>query len=271
LTNEPGVTTIKAGREDIMKRWFICLFLLSAGLLFNQSIRVTRPLPDQQFRTGQTMGIDWTASGISGHLAVVLVKTDQSKRYVISLRVQGNQNTVSYRIPATVIPGNYYVVVGCLKTAGMSSVFSIQKPSRQALNRTSIRAKAAPAESKPDLIIDRVDVSDRTPPYGEIRSRDELHFLVTVKNIGNQASEGEFYVGFSHWGCNTDTWKWQQVHLDPLNPGTTALKIIQVRGHDLPNGWKVNPDLCVKVDARNQIPESKESNNVKSIRVTVVD
>jgi hypothetical protein len=273
LTNNIEFINLGSGREGIMKKTavIIALALVSSGLVFTQSIRVTQPARGQQFRTGQAMSIHWTASGISGHLAMALVKTDQTKRYMINLRIPQNRKTVSYRIPASVVPGNYYVVVGCGKTAGMSAVFTIQKPSQQALNRTSMRTKAAPIKPKPDLVITRVDVSDRTPPYNEIRSRDELHFLVTVKNIGNKASVNDFYIGFSHWGCNTGTWKWQRMHLGVLDPGKTVEMIIEVRGHDLPNGWKENPNLCVKVDARNQIQESRESNNVKSLRVTVVD
>jgi len=253
------------------KFYVICLSVLSAGLLFSQSIKVTQPASGQNFRTGQAMTIQWTSSGISGHLGITLVKTDQSKRYVINLRVPQNKRTISYRIPAAVVPGSYYIVVGSSKTADISSIFTIQKPSRQTLNRTTLRAQAAPVKPKPDLIIERIEVSDRTPPYNEKRSRDELHFLVTVKNIGIQSCVNEFYVGFSHWGCNTDTWKWQEVHLDPLDRGATALKIIKVRGHSLPNGWKENPNLCIKVDVRNQVQESRESNNVKSLRITVVD
>jgi hypothetical protein len=256
-----------------MKKAFLLigLFFVSAGLMSGQSIRVIRPTNGQQFRTGQTLNIQWTASGISGHLAMAMVKTDQSKRYIVNLRIPTNRNSLSYRVPATVIPGNYYIVVGCAKTAGMSRVFAVQKPSKQSLNRTTMRAKAAPVKSKPDLVIDRVEVSDRTPPYNEIRSRDELHFLVTVKNIGNKASVNDFYVGFSHWGCNTGTWKWQRMHLGALDPGKSVQMIIEVRGHDLPNGWKQNPDLCVKVDVRKQIQESRESNNIKSLRVSVAD
>jgi len=245
--------------------------MLSAGLIFSQSIRVTQPARGQQFNTGQSISISWTASGITGHLAVALVKTDQTARYLVNQRIPLNRQTISYRIPATVVPGNYYIVVGCPQTVGMSPVFAIKKPSRQALDRTGFRAKAAPVQAKPDLIIDRLEVSDRTPPYDEKRSRDELHFLVTVKNIGNKASASEFYVGFSHWGCDTNTWKWQEIQIDPLDQGATKLIIIEVRGHDLPNGWKENPNLCIKVDARNQIQESLESNNTKRIGISVVD
>jgi hypothetical protein len=254
-----------------MKRLLVCFYLLLAGLVYGQSIKVTQPQRGQNFRTGQDMSIRWTASGVAGHLAAALVKTDQSKRYVVDLRVPRNRQTISYRIPAGVVPGNYYVVVGCGQTAGMSGIFAIQKPSKQALNRTSMRAKAAPIKPRADLVIARIEVSDRTPPYNEIRSRDELHFLVTVKNIGNKASVNDFYIGFSHWGCNTSTWKWQRMHLGTLNPGKTVQMIIEVRGHDLANGWKQNPNLCVKVDVRNQVQESKESNNIKSLRVSVVD
>ena len=249
----------------------ILLLLVSVSLLFTQTIKVTQPAKGKVYQHGQMINIEWTSSGISGNVGIALVKTDQRKRYLINLRVPHGKRPFSYKIPASVIPGNYYIVVGNSKIAAISSGFAIQKPSQQTLNRTRLRTKAAPIKPKPDLIIEKIEVSDRTPPYNKIRSRDELHFLVTVKNIGTQSCVNEFYVGFSHWGCDTNTWKWQEVQLDPLDRGATTLKIIQVRAHSLPNGWKENPNLCIKVDVRNQVGESREYNNIKSLKIIVED
>lgn len=245
------------------------LILLVCGTLA-QTIRITQPDDRATFQPGQAIPIQWQSSGISSYFTLALVSTDQQVRIIINKRVPVTTNKISYTIPSSIAPGRYYVVVGSSQTAVMSACFSIQKSQSQVFNRATIKRQAAPVQPKPDLIVDYVEVSDRSQPYNEIHNRDEIHFLVTVKNIGNASSTEDFYVGFSHWGCNTETWKWQEINMGALDPGKTVLKIIEVRGHDLPNGWGANPDLCVKVDVRNQVTEIRESNNTKSIRLNVV-
>lgn len=243
----------------------IVLCLVSA--LLSQSIQVTQPAPGKVYLPGEEIRIQWRAMGISGQFGIALVRTDQQKRYTIGLNIARGHQTFSYKIPNNIEIGKYYIVVGSAETAAMSAIFTIQKGRSQSF----LRAKAVPPPPRPDLIIEHVEISDRNDPTDKILSRDELHFLVTVKNIGNKYSESEFYVGFSHWGCDTQRWEWQEVMLDSLDVGKTTLIILEVRGHDLPNGWKENPRVCIKVDARNQVLESNEGNNTNSLDLHVYD
>ncbi len=246
----------------------IILFLVSVGFICSQTIKVTQPNEGSVFQQGQEMRITWTSSGITGNVGIALVKTDQAERHVINLKVPCRNHFISYKIPASIAPGNYYIAIGNPETASASACFEIRKPAFQGL-RTTLKAKAVPPKPKPDLIIESIEISDRTSPYDKILNRDELHFIVTVKNIGTQACLDDFYLGLSTWGCNTDTWKWQEIYIGTLDSGAKVQTIIRVRGNSHISGWDDNANVCIKVDVRNQVAESSENNNTRGVHINV--
>ena len=248
----------------------ILFTLLLSGPAFSQNIKVTRPARGELFQPGKVITITWAGSGLSGHLGVALVKTDQSRRYLVSRRLSQGKRQMSYRIPNNTVAGTYYIAIGDSKTVAVSDCFVIRKTVQSNVTKSRVKARAGRVKPMPDLIIKSVEISDRTSPYNKIYSGDELHFLITVKNIGNKTCMNEFSVGLSTEGCNTDNWGWQRIQMDGLNKGATVLKIIEVKGNSHIPGWRNTRNVCIKVDVRKQVDESKEYNNAKTLTIPVV-
>ncbi|MCK4763241.1 MAG: hypothetical protein KAW12_13675 [Candidatus Aminicenantes bacterium] len=105
--------------------FFTICFLVSMGLLFSQSITVSSPINGQTYNTGDSIKITWTTVGISGNVAINLVKSDKSANYPIQSAVPYNSSPVLYTAPATVPAGDYFVRVKQSGVYGKSGVFTI--------------------------------------------------------------------------------------------------------------------------------------------------
>ena len=154
--------------------------------------------------------------------------------------------TTNITIPAT-LTGSYYLIV---RTDHQDNIFEYTNEDNNE------RASTAPAQVElPDLVVSSVQFEN------SVSVGDTLHVRAYIKNIGQGTSFGSVWTRFNaggSWGPNS--------HHCNLAPGDSMLVTRLVKQ---PCISTTQGELTIQVDSENQILESNESNNSKTVAYTV--
>ena len=155
-------------------------------------------------------------------------------------------DTTNITIPAT-LTGSYYLIV---RTDYLDSIFEYTNEDNNE------RASSSPAqEVLPDLVV------SSTQFESSCAVGDTLHVRAYIKNIGQGTSYGSVRTRFNAgggWSNNT--------HQCNLAPGDSLLVTRLVKQ---PCVSTTQGELTIQVDDENQMLESNESNNTKTVAYTV--
>jgi hypothetical protein len=88
-------------------------------------ITVHAPLRGESYSTGDSLSVGWTAEGITGNVKIGIIRTDKSRRYLITASTPYDNSPYIYTIPAGILPGTYVAVVKKEKAYGISGKFTI--------------------------------------------------------------------------------------------------------------------------------------------------